>query len=191
MTSSITTLADVVIGFEPDVFVAKARQGDNAAFSAKFAVELGSENEKKIEAAMLAAATMKWKDAAPGILAKLKSERRVAYQPEAPLDKDGKPYSAFMGKGAISTRNAPSKKPALFDTDGNDILMDEGQFYAGARVHASIEFWAQDSAEYGRRINCNIRAVKQYKDGERLGGASPATANEFAGLPSGDAGDFV
>ena len=67
---------------------------------------------------------------------------------------------------------------------------DGGQFYAGARVHASVEFWAQDDKQWGRRINCNIRAVKQYKDGEPLTGSAPATANEFAGLDSG-ADDFV
>lgn len=191
MSTKIVTLADMIIGFEPDLFVAKARMGDNAAFAAKFAVDLGGDNEKKIEAAMLAAATDKWKDAAPGILAKLKAERKVAFSPEAPLDKDGKPYGAFKGKGALSTRNAPNKKPTLFNHGGDEILIDEDQFYAGARVHASVEFWAQDSTEYGRRINCNIRAVKQFKDGERLGGSGPATADEFAGLPTGDAGDFV
>lgn len=190
MSIKIVTLVDVVIGFEPDLFVAKARMGDSAAFTAKFSVDLGGDNEKKIEAAMLAAATEKWKDAAATILEKLKKEKRVAYSPDAPTDRDGKPYAAFKGKGALSTRNAPNKPPTLFNHSGDKIEIDEGQFYAGARVHASVEFWAQDSQEWGRRINCNIRAVKQFKDGERLGGSAPATADEFAGLPTGDADDF-
>jgi hypothetical protein len=55
-------------------------------------------------------------------------------------------------------------------------------------VHASVDVWAQDN-QWGQRVNCSLGGVMFAGDGQRFGGAAPATADTFAGLASGPTAD--
>lgn len=50
--------------------------------------------------------------------------------------------------------------------------------YAGCFVNAKVRFWAQDSTEYGKRINCSIEAIQFAAHGEAFGGGAKTNVDE-------------
>lgn len=54
----------------------------------------------------------------------------------------------------------------------------EGIVYAGCYVNVVIRIWAQDDAEYGKRLNASIEAVQFWEDGEALGGGAKVNVDE-------------
>lgn len=63
---------------------------------------------------------------------------------------------------------------------------EQGAPYAGCYVNAIVRFWGQDSAEYGKRINCSIEAVQFAKDGEAFGGGKKINVNDAFDDMDGD-----
>lgn len=58
--------------------------------------------------------------------------------------------------------------------------------YAGCYVNAKVRFWAQDSEEYGKRINASIEAVQFAKDGEAFGGGVRTNVDDEFDEQEGD-----
>lgn len=54
-------------------------------------------------------------------------------------------------------------------------------------MNASIELWAQDNKQFGKRINAQLRGVQFLRDGDAFAAGSPASEDEFEDL--GDQGD--
>ena len=177
-------LKNVVLAFpalaEPQSF----GEGE-PAYGAKFPIKPNSEQQKAIEAAVLAEATEAWKDKADSVLKMLEEDGKVAFTKKIYRSKKtGEAYQGFDGAHYLSTRNAKTQ-PTVFNPYGEELSGKgeiERQAFSGAVVNASVEIWAQDN-KWGRRINCSLRGVMLTGEGENFGGgSSPASADEFAGL---------
>ena len=177
-------LKNVVLAFpalaEPQSF----GEGE-PAYGAKFPIKPNSEQQKAIEAAILAEAKEAWKDKADSVVKMLEEDGKVAFTKKVYRSKKtGEPYQGFDGMHYLSTRNAKTQ-PTVFNQYGEEVSGKadiERQAFSGAVVNASIEIWAQDN-KWGRRINCSLRGVMLTGEGENFGGgSSPASADEFASL---------
>lgn len=188
-------LKNVVLAFpalaEPQSF----GEGE-PAFGAKFPIKPNSEQQKAIEAAILAEATEVWKDKADSVLKMLEEDGKVAFTKKVYRSKKtGEAYQGFDGAHYLSTRNAKTQ-PTVFNQYGEELSGKgeiEAKAFSGAVVNASVEIWAQDN-KWGRRINCSLRGVMLTGEGENFGGGSPpASADEFAGLAKAkaDADDIL
>jgi hypothetical protein len=155
------------------------------AYGAKFPIKVNSEQQKAIEAAMLAEATEAWKDKADSVLSMLTEDGKVCFTKKVYRSKKtGEPYQGFDGTHYLSARNAKTQ-PTVFNEYGDELTSKgdiEAKAFSGALVNASVEIWAQDN-KWGRRINCSLRGVMLTGQGENFGGgSSPASADEFAGM---------
>lgn len=188
-------LKNVVLAFpalaEPQSF----GEGE-PAYGAKFPIKPNSEQQKAIEAAVLAEATEAWKDKADSVLKMLEEDGKVAFTKKVYRSKKtGEAYQGFDGAHYLSTRNAKTQ-PTVFNQYGEELSGKgeiEAKAFSGAVVNASVEIWAQDN-KWGRRINCSLRGVMLTGEGENFGGGSaPASADEFAGLAKAkaDADDIL
>jgi len=188
-------LKNVVLAFpalaEPQSF----GEGE-PAYGAKFPIKPNSEQQKALEAAILAEATEAWKDKADSVLKMLEEDGKVAFTKKVYRSKKtGEAYQGFDGAHYLSTRNAKTQ-PTVFNQYGEELSGKsdiEAKAFSGALVNASVEIWAQDN-KWGRRINCSLRGVMLTGEGENFGGGSaPASADEFAGLAKAkaDAADIL
>ena len=177
-------LKNVVLAFpalaEPQSF----GEGE-PAYGAKFPIKPNSEQQKALEAAILAEATEAWKDKADSVLKMLEEDGKVAFTKKVYRSKKtGEAYQGFDGAHYLSTRNAKTQ-PTVFNQYGEELSGKsdiEAKAFSGALVNASVEIWAQDN-KWGRRINCSLRGVMLTGEGENVGGgSSPASADEFSGL---------
>ena len=177
-------LKNVVLAFpalaEPQSF----GEGE-PAYGAKFPIKPNSEQQKAIEAAVLAEAKEAWKDKADSVLKMLEEDGKLAFTKKVYRSKKtGEPYQGFEGMHYLSTRNAKTQ-PSVYDQYGEEVSSKgdvERKAFSGAVVNASVEVWAQDN-KWGRRINCTLRGVMLTGEGENFGGGSaPASADEFASL---------
>lgn len=177
-------LKNVVLAFpalaEPQSF----GEGE-PAYGAKFPIKPNSEQQKAIEAAILAEAKEAWKDKADSVVKMLEEDGKVAFTKKIYRSKKtGEAYQGFDGMHYLSTRNAKTQ-PTVFNQYGEEVSGKsdiEAKAFSGAVVNASIEIWAQDN-KWGRRVNCSLRGVMLTGEGENFGGgSSPASADEFAGL---------
>jgi hypothetical protein len=176
-------LKNVVLAF-PNIAEPQAFGKGEPAYGAKFPIVPNSEQHKLIEAAMLEVAKEEWGDKGPNILATLAEDDKIAFTKKVYKNKtSGEPYQGFEGKHYLSTRNAKTQ-PSVYNAYGDDVVGKadiEREAFSGAVVNASIEIWAQDSKDWGRRINCSLRGIMLTGEGENFGGGStPASANEFA-----------
>ena len=156
-----------------------------ARFSAAFVIEPGSENAKKLKAAVEAVGKEKWKDKATAILGELRKKERVCYK-EEPLAKDGVVYDGFEGMHAVNASN--KVRPTVIDRDKSVLVQADGRPYAGCYVNAIIDVWAQDN-KYGKRVNASLAGVQFYADGDAFGGGGVADADAFDSFedePSGE-----
>ena len=188
-------LKNVVLAFpalaEPQSF----GEGE-PAYGAKFPIKPNSEQQKALEAAILAEATEAWKDKADSVLKMLEEDGKVAFTKKVYRSKKtGEAYQGFDGAHYLSTRNAKTQ-PTVFNQYGEELSGKsdiEAKAFSGALVNASVEIWAQDN-KWGRRINCSLRGVMLTGEGENFGGGSaPASADEFSGLAKAkaDADDIL
>ncbi len=78
-------------------------------------------------------------------------------------------------------------KPYVVAPNGKDRITDPDQckIYSGCNVDCRIGFWAQQAgASWGKRVNCNLLAIRFSSDGEpyESGGISTAQAIEGFGV---------
>lgn len=188
-------LKNVVLAF-PALAEPQSLGEGEPAYGAKFPILPNSEQQKALEAAILAEATEAWKDKAASVLKLLEEDGKVCFTKKVyKSKKTGEPYQGFEGKHYLSTRNAKTQ-PTVFNQYGEELSSKseiEAKAFSGAVVNASIEVWAQDN-KWGRRVNCSLRGVMLTGEGENFGGGSaPASADEFAGLAKAkaDADDIL
>lgn len=192
MPSQIIRLHNVQLAF-PAIAQPQAYADGEPAYGAKFPIEPGSENHKKIEDAMLAVAKEQWNDKGEATLKRLVEDGKVALTKKVYRSKKtNEAYDGFEGMHYISAR-ATKTAPTVYDqynTKIEDKRTIERMAYSGAIVHASIEIWSQDN-KWGQRINCSLRGLMLTGKGSDLsGGSAPASEDEFADLAD-KAEDFV
>lgn len=97
-------------------------------------------------------------------------------------DGDEYEYDGYAANMVVSARNqrAPQVVHSKKDEDGAFVKLNgsEGVIYSGCYVNGIVRFWCQDSAEYGKRVNCSLEVVQFYSDGDAFSGATQVDANE-------------
>lgn len=159
-----------------NVFEAKAHAGGGEpTFSAAFPIEPGSANAQTIAEAVGAVAVEKWKDKAKAIIDELKSKDRMCYRTYG-LSKDGTVYQGFEDMYSLSASN--KVRPRLFNKDKSPIVREDGILYSGCFVNAIVDIWAQQN-DFGRRINATLAGLQFVADGDRFGGGTVASEDDF------------
>lgn len=168
----------------PDLFEATDYQGDKKfRYNASFLVTPGSENDKIIRAAILAAAKETWEK--PGV-----AEQKIASfennsNKNCYLSGDTKDYDGYKGMLVLSAhRKQDAGRPGVFDCtragpDGKPLPLTavDGKPYAGCYVNASLDIYCQDGQNAG--IRCGLRGVFFAKDGDAFSGSKVASSDEF------------
>lgn len=91
-------------------------------------------------------------------------------------------------RGIEDSNGNPQPPLPVVDRNNKPIDPQSGKVYGGCRVHASIRVWAQDN-EFGKRINCELRAVAFAGDDEPFGNGPVDTKSEFGDLLDDEFGD--
>lgn len=166
----------------PNLFQAKAGpDGGEPNFSAALIIPPNHPIIPELEKAFVKIAQEKWGDKAAVIVKGLKAQDRLALH-----DGDTKAqYAGYEGNKFINTRS--KTRPTVVDRDRSPLTAEDGKPYAGCYVNASIELWAQDHKQYGKRINASLRGVQFDRDGDAFSAGTVADAEEFDDL--GNQGD--
>lgn len=169
----------------PNLFEPRAGGADGTGkkkYGASLIIPPNHPQVPEIEAAIKKVATEKWGAKADAILKALKAQDKTALH-----DGDLKAqYGGFEGNLYLSCRS--DIKPSVRGVDPNQLLEpDSGVVYAGCYVNASIELWAQDSSQWGKRINAQLRGVQFAGPGDAFAAGTSADADEFPG--AGDTGE--
>lgn len=137
-----------------------------------------------LEAIAKAVAKAKWQDKGPSIYAALAKQDKVfLHDGDTKSDLDGFSGNYFVSAGA---RSAVS----VFDQLRNEAT--EAQVYAGCFAVASLDFWAQDNTEGGKRLNCSVYGVQKLRDSDAFGsGGKPADADEFENEDISEEGEEI
>lgn len=182
-------LKDVRLSF-PKLFTPEKFQGTgDPRFSATFIIEPGSENDKAIKAACIAAAKDKWKDNAATMYKKLAAEGSMCYSTAEKTSGKGEVYDGFEGMHWLSAANRI--RPTVLDKDKTKLVDESaGRPYGGCYVNAKVSVYGD--TRYGARINASLLGVQFVRDGDSFGGSAPASVDEFEDLSAGaDADDFA
>lgn len=100
-------------------------------------------------------------------------------------DGDLKNYAGYAGNFYLSPRSYT--RPIILDRSRNPITAEDGVLYSGCYINCNVEIWAQDDKKWGKRINCALKGIQFYRDGDALGGAAPGSVDDFDDLS--DTGD--
>lgn len=167
----------------PDIWRARAgKDGGKAKFGASLIIKPDAPVIAEIESAFEKIAKEKWGDKAAVILAGLRKQDKLCLH-----DGDTKPYDGFAGMMFISARS--DVRPTVVDRNKTPLTEADGKMYAGCYVYALIELWAQDSKDYGKRINAQLRGLQFDRDGDAFAAGAPAGEDEFADLGVSDDDD--
>lgn len=179
-----TAAHPVRLAFAQNLFEAGTVNGEGKpAFSVTAVIDKGHPVHAELAAAEEAVAKAKWEGKAPAILKAIRAAGKGVIK-----DGDLKAqYAGFEGNDFVSTRS--EKRPNVYHSDGSQLTERDGVIYSGCYAHVIVEVWAQDNA-YGKRINAQVTGVAFSRDGDSFGGgATPASADDFADLSA--AGDSL
>lgn len=173
------TIKNVRLAF-PALFSPKAmpnEPADKAAYSASFILDpaTNAADIKAINAAIDVVAKEKWGAKADTVMKGIRAKGDVCLR----SGDEKAEYDGFEGNMYISTRS--KTRPLVIDRDKSPLTEQDGRPYGGCFVNASIEIWAQDN-NYGKRINCQVKGVQFYKDGDAFSGGGAASPDEFDDL---------
>lgn len=179
-------LLDVRLAYAAGLWTARA--GDRAGtgkkkFGVKLILTPDHPQIAEIMAAEEAVAREKWGPKGDAILKSLRATDKAALHNNAthPTQNGG----GFEGMMYLSCRS--DIKPSVRGPDPNQ-LVDEasGIVYSGCYGNAGIELWAQDSVDFGKRVNTQIRGFQFWRHGDSFAAGSSADADEFPS--AGDTG---
>lgn len=174
-------LNDARLAF-PNLFEARSMPGGGpAAFGCSLLIPQDHPQLKDLEKAIEATAREEWGVKADTILKGLRAQDRTCLH-----NGDAKEqYGGFAGNFYVSARS--KIKPLVVDQQRHEVSAESGVVYGGCFGNASLELWAQDSPQYGKRINAQIRGFQKTRDGDAFGGGTRATTDEFGDVS--DTGD--
>jgi hypothetical protein len=118
----------------------------------------------------------------------LTSQNKVCLHDGAKLAED---HEGFEGHHFLNCSSPGDKPPPkVLDADRTELTETSGKPYSGCYVNASVELWAQNNT-YGERINCQLRGVQFFRDGDAFVGGRPARIDEFEDVTEATVEDFV
>lgn len=173
-------LVDVRLSF-PDLFEATQYQGAGKfRYNASFLIVPGSENDKKVQAAIKVAALEVWPKKADAMIESFKgNSNKYCY-----VKGDTKEYEGYKGMLVLAShRQKDAGRPAVFDQRKNPLGPEDGKPYAGCYVNATVELWAQDGKNPG--IRCGLLGVQFARDGDAFSGAGSGSPDDFDDLGEG------
>ena len=107
---------------------------------------------------------------------------------KVPVDKiclrDGDEMGREETEGHYTLKASTGRRPVVLNRDKSAINEDDGIIYGGCFVNATIDFWVQNN-KFGKRINCNLRAVQFDADGDSFG-AGPVDDDDMFDELQGD-----
>jgi len=162
----------------PSLFRKAVFNGDETKFEATFLID------KKEGAAKIAEINAAIRDL-------LKNDLKGAKLPPDKIclkDGDTIDYAGYSGN--ISIKASSTKRPLVLDRDKSPLTEEDNRIYAGCRVNAVIELWAQNN-NYGKRINANLLGVQFVKDDEPFADGVKASADDFDVVDGDEEIDFV
>jgi hypothetical protein len=150
----------------PSLFRKSVYNGEETKFEATFLLNKKTQADKikEIEAAIAAAIKENLKGA------KLGADKLCL--------KDGDDFEYVGYAGNMSLKASSNKRPLVIDRDKSQLTEEDNRLYAGCRVNATIELWAQNNT-YGKRINANLLAVQFYKDDEPFADGEKGSVDDF------------
>jgi len=102
-------------------------------------------------------------------------------------DGDNIEYSGYAGN--MSIKASSTKRPIVIDRDKSPLTEDDNRIYAGCRVNAVIELWAQNN-NYGKRINASLLGVQFFRDDEPFADGGKGSLSDFEAFGE-ETADFV
>lgn len=122
----------------------------------------------------LAVAREEWNAKADAVFKALEAQDKLFYHDGSTKAE----YEGFEGNKFVAANN--KVKPSTWDQNRNEVGESDGVLYSGCYVNASLDIWAQDHKEFGKRINAGLRGVQKLRDGDAFsGGGAPADEDEF------------
>jgi len=126
----------------------------------------------------------------------LKPRQKAKWKASIPADRlalrdgDATGKEEYAGKMILVTSDKKIP-PNCLDRNGKRQLKEsDDKLYAGAIVNGRFNFWDQDNAEGGKRINASLIGVQFMDDGERFSNVSrPAADETFDDEGGGEASD--
>jgi len=144
-------------------------------------VEKGSENDKKIEAAIKQVATEAWGAKAEMMLKQFRGNpNKFAY-----IDGDTRSYDGFAGHMALSSKNG--KRPTLLLKDKTPSTKEDSTLYSGCYGNVSVDIWAQKKDYPG--IRATFLAAQFVQDGDAFTPGAVADPDEFEDLSQQEGGE--
>ena len=171
-------ITNVTIAFAQDLFEPKAGEdGGTPKYKSAFLLKADDAQILAINKAISDCADAKWGAKGPATLKMLRGSGKVCLG-----DGDTKPYNGYAGCFYINAANP--LRPTVVDVDKTPLTQKDGKPYSGSKVHAVIEFWAQDN-KFGKRINATLMGVQFVADGERFGAGGVADESDFDDISAG------
>jgi hypothetical protein len=153
----------------PSLFVATSYKGSEPRYSATFILDKVKHKAEiiAIRKAVKAVTIEQWKKEPPRLTTPLR---------------EGEEKEDLEGYGEeIMFIACHSRRPIpVIDSNKRTLTESDGRPYSGCYVHASITVWAQDSKDWGKRINASLNAVMFAEDGESFSGGGVDVDEEFA-----------
>lgn len=161
----------------PVLFTAKpGPNGGDPRFSATFIIPPNHPALATVRQAIKDVAKEKWGEKADNILKQLKAGNKLCLR-----SGEEKPdYEGFEGNYFVSSGN--KGRPLVLDRDKTPLTQADGKPYAGCFVNATLDIWAQDHPQHGKRINASVTGVQFYKDGDAFAGGTVASEEDFEDL---------
>ena len=184
-TESIILLKNVRLAF-PVLWTPRASPTNDGKpgklkYSASLIMAPDHPDVAKLKALIISIAKAKWADKSEVILKGLKAQDKLCLH-----DGDTKAtYAGFAGNLFVSANS--DNRPSVFDRTKAPLAESDGKPYAGCYVNASIDVWAQDSTQWGKRVNAQLRGVQFVRDGDAFAAGTAASEDEFEDL--GDQGE--
>jgi hypothetical protein len=150
----------------PSLWRKSVYNGEETKFEATFLIDKKTQADKikEIEAAI----ALSIKESLKG--AKIGDDKKCL------KDADDFEYAGYAGN--MSQKASSTKRPLVIDRDKSNLTEEDNRIYAGCRVNAIVELWAQNNT-YGKRINANLLAVQFYKDDEPFADGEKASIKDF------------
>lgn len=168
----------------PHLFDKQKAQGDGEpSYNAAFILPKNHPQLSAIREKIDLVAQKIYKDKWKTILASLKAKSHGGLQ-----DGDTKPESAGYEGNYFFNANNKTAKIDVRDRDKSNLTKDDGKLLDGGDyVNVSVEFWAMDHKDYGKRIAVKLLGVQYDHEGLKFGSGATADEDDFEDL--GDIGD--